>query len=213
MNTSLISRFFAAVAACLGLAQAAVAHDSIAAETDSVWIFSDRYISAEHEFSESHEPLDARHVRPTRPRVVRLDLCEPFAARLLSTASSIPWLPVVRYVHWRLSNRHGCVAVNRVPFREATKMHNGPTQPGRRTSTDKLQARPSKSAVHNKLLLLSARLVTPSASPALAQVGAFSRLLTGHKRLHLRTEQPRATSSLMHSRQLAGHDKPQEKDT
>ena len=52
MNTSLISRFFAAVAACLGLAQAAVAHDSIAAQTDSVWIFSDRYISAEHEFSD-----------------------------------------------------------------------------------------------------------------------------------------------------------------
>ena len=43
MNTSLISRFFAAVGACLGLAQAAVAHDSIAAETVSVWIFSDRY--------------------------------------------------------------------------------------------------------------------------------------------------------------------------
>ena len=52
MNTSLISRFFAAVAACLGLAQAAVAQDSIAAETDSVWIFSDRYISTEHEFSD-----------------------------------------------------------------------------------------------------------------------------------------------------------------
>jgi hypothetical protein len=52
MNTSLISRFFAAVAACLGLAQAAVAHDPIAAETDSVWIFSDRYISTEHEFSD-----------------------------------------------------------------------------------------------------------------------------------------------------------------
>jgi hypothetical protein len=47
MNTSLISRFVAAVAACLGLAQAAVAQDSIAA--DSVWIFSDRYISTEHE--------------------------------------------------------------------------------------------------------------------------------------------------------------------
>ena len=52
MNTSLVSRFFAAVAACLGLAQAALAHDPIAAETDSVWIFSDRYISAEHEFSD-----------------------------------------------------------------------------------------------------------------------------------------------------------------
>jgi hypothetical protein len=115
MNTSLISRFFAAVAACLGLAQAAVAHDSIAAETDSVWIFSDRYISAEHEFSQAAvahdsiaaetdsvwifsdryisaeqefsnpEPLDAR-VRPTRPRVISLDVCEPFAARLLSLA-------------------------------------------------------------------------------------------------------------------------------
>ena len=108
MNTSLISRFFAAVGACLGLAQAAVAQDSIAAEpvsvwifsdryistehefseiaaqTDSVWIFSDRYISAEHEFSDL-EPLDAR-IQPTRPRVVRLDLCEPFAPRLLSMA-------------------------------------------------------------------------------------------------------------------------------
>ena len=51
MNTSLISRFFAAVAACLGLAQVAVAQDSIPAET-SVWIFSDRYISGEHEFSD-----------------------------------------------------------------------------------------------------------------------------------------------------------------
>ena len=59
MNTSLISRFFAAVAACLGLAQAAVAHDSIAAETDSVWIFSDRYISAEHEFSDLILPQPA----------------------------------------------------------------------------------------------------------------------------------------------------------
>ena len=108
MNTSLICRFFAAVAACLGLAQAAVAHDSSAAETASVWIFSDRYISTEHEFSEiaaqtdsvwifsdryisaEHEfsdlePLDAR-IQPTRPRVVRLALCEPFAARLLSMA-------------------------------------------------------------------------------------------------------------------------------
>jgi hypothetical protein len=51
MNTSLISRFFAAVAACLGSAQAAVAQDSIAAET-SVWIFSDRYLSGEHELSD-----------------------------------------------------------------------------------------------------------------------------------------------------------------
>ena len=84
MNTSLISRFFAAVGACVGLAQAAVAQDSIAAEPVSVWIFSDRYISAEHEFSDL-EPLDAR-IQPTRPRVVRLDLCEPFAARLLSMA-------------------------------------------------------------------------------------------------------------------------------
>ncbi len=33
MNTSLISRFFVAVVACLGLAQAALAQDSIAAET------------------------------------------------------------------------------------------------------------------------------------------------------------------------------------
>ena len=33
----------------------------------------------------------------------------------------------------------------------------------------------------------------------------------GHKRLHMRTEQPRAISTLMHSRPLAGHDKPQEK--
>ena len=84
MNTSLISRFFAAVAACVGLAQAAVAHDSIAAETNSVWIFYDRYVSAEHEFSDP-EPLDAR-IQPTRPRVIRLDFCEPFAARLLSMA-------------------------------------------------------------------------------------------------------------------------------
>ena len=58
MNTSLISRFFAAVAACLGLAQAAVAHDSTAAET-SVWIFSDRYISTEHEFSEIAAQTDS----------------------------------------------------------------------------------------------------------------------------------------------------------
>ena len=71
MNTSLISRFFAAVAACLGLAQAAVAQDSIAAETDSVWIFSDRYLSGEHEFSDltsmigSNTP--ARSASPRRP--------------------------------------------------------------------------------------------------------------------------------------------------
>ena len=83
MNTSLISRFLAAVGVCLGLAQAAVAQDSIAAET-SVWIFSDRYLSGEHVFSDL-EPLDAR-VRTTRPRVIRLDLCEPFAPRLLSMA-------------------------------------------------------------------------------------------------------------------------------
>ena len=52
MNTSLISRFLAAVGACVGLAQAAVAQDSIAAEPVSVWIFSDRYLSGEHEFSD-----------------------------------------------------------------------------------------------------------------------------------------------------------------
>ena len=83
MNTSLISRFLAAVGVCLGFAQAAVAQDSIAAEPVSVWIFSDRYISSEHVVSDP-EPLDARVL--TRPRVIRLDLCEPFAPRLLLTA-------------------------------------------------------------------------------------------------------------------------------
>ena len=84
MNASLVSRFIAAVSVCLGIAQAAVAHDSTATETASVWIFSDRYISAEKEFSNS-EPLDAR-VRSTLPQVVRLDLCEPSAPHLLLTA-------------------------------------------------------------------------------------------------------------------------------
>jgi hypothetical protein len=37
--------------------------------------------------------------------------------------------------------------------------------------------------------------------------------VAGHKRLHMRTEQPHAASSLIHSRQLVGYDKPQEKDT
>ncbi len=37
--------------------------------------------------------------------------------------------------------------------------------------------------------------------------------VVGHKRLHMRTEQLRAASSLSHSRQLSGHDNPQEKDT
>ncbi len=81
MNTSLIFRFFAAVGACVGLAQAAVAQDSIPAET-SVWIFSDRYISSEPIVSDP-EPLDA-HVL-TRPRVIRLYVCDPFAPRLLLT--------------------------------------------------------------------------------------------------------------------------------
>jgi hypothetical protein len=52
MNTSLTSRFLAAIGVCLGLAQAAVAQDAIVAEPVSVWIFSDRYISSEHESSD-----------------------------------------------------------------------------------------------------------------------------------------------------------------
>jgi len=83
MNTSQICRFFAAVAACVGLAQAAIAQDSIPAET-SVWIFSDRYISSEHVVS-SPEPLNAR-VRSARPRVISLDVCEPFPPHVLLTA-------------------------------------------------------------------------------------------------------------------------------
>ncbi len=41
----------------------------------------------------------------------------------------------------------------------------------------------------------------------------WATIVVGNKRLHMRTEQPRAASSLSHIRQLAGHDKPQEKDT
>ena len=81
MNTSLIFRFLAAVGVCLGLAQAAVAQDSLAAE--SVWIFSDRYISSEHKVSDPGAPN--AHV-PIRLRAIRLDFCEPFAAALLMTS-------------------------------------------------------------------------------------------------------------------------------
>ena len=111
MNTSQISRCLAAVGVCLGFAQTAAAQDSIAAEPVSVWIFSDRYLSSEPVVSEpdpsiaaepvsvwifsdrylSSEPVisepgpsDARVL--TRSPVIRLDLCEPFASALLSTA-------------------------------------------------------------------------------------------------------------------------------
>ena len=83
MSTFLISRFLAVVAVCVGFTQAAVAQDSIPAEPASVWIFSDRYLSSEPVVSEP-EPSDARVL--TRSPVIRLDLCEPFASALLSTA-------------------------------------------------------------------------------------------------------------------------------
>jgi hypothetical protein len=84
MNTSLTSKFLAAVGVCLGFAQAAAAQDSIAAEPVSVWIFSDRYIASEHAIP-NPAPQDAR-VQPARPQTIRLDLCERFAPRLLLTA-------------------------------------------------------------------------------------------------------------------------------
>jgi hypothetical protein len=50
-------------------------------------------------------------------------------------------------------------------------------------------------------------------SGPMAAFFVWATSVAGHKRLHMRTEQPRAASGLIHSRQLAGHDKPQEKDT
>ena len=84
MNTSLIVRLFAAVGVCVGLAQAAVAHDPNAARTDSVWIFSDRYIASEHVLPNPVRQ-DAR-VQPTRLQTIRLDVCEPSTPRQLSTS-------------------------------------------------------------------------------------------------------------------------------
>ena len=222
MNTSLISRFFAAVAACLGLAQAAVAHDSIAAETASVWIFSDRYISTEHEFSEIAAQTDSVWIFSDRYISAEHEFSDLTSMIGSNTASTIS-ITMTSIVNIRMGSskdvknsraefKKKCkevVAVNRVPFRDATKLHNGPTQPGRRMSTTSCR-RSSKSAVHNKLLCYPRGSKHRAARPALAQVGAFSGF-TGHKRLHMRTEQPRAACSLMHSRQLAGHDKPQEK--
>jgi len=82
MNTSLISRLLFAVGVCLGFAQAAAAQDSMAVE--SVWIFSDRYIFSEHGVLDP-KPTNS-DIQQTEPQIVRLDVCEPFAPRLLLAA-------------------------------------------------------------------------------------------------------------------------------
>jgi hypothetical protein len=107
---TIVSRFYrAAVAGGLAFIfpLAAVAVDTAPAQTLTVSVFSDGYIAAGRQFSD----LDAleRWVKPTSPRVLRLDGCGPASAtQLLAT--------VERFQHAYLEIRMlgvgepGCVA-------------------------------------------------------------------------------------------------------
>jgi sulfur relay (sulfurtransferase) complex TusBCD TusD component (DsrE family) len=80
-----ILRLATATGLTLCFAHSGFAQDSIAKETLSVTIFSDQYVSAGHVFSDL-EALEA-WVRLMRPRAIRLDACEPAAARRLLVAA------------------------------------------------------------------------------------------------------------------------------
>jgi hypothetical protein len=137
MNTSLICRFFAAVAACLGLAQAAVAHDPIAAETDSVWIFSDRYISTEHEFSEIAAQTDSVWIFSDRYISAEHEFSDLTSMIGSNTASTII-ITTTPIVNIRMgSSKDVRNSARRVQEKKQGGREDAkrPVQPGRRTST------------------------------------------------------------------------------